>query len=141
MAPESIPRFDTSAALTALVERPKAGGQAAAFLRQLGERMRPEDVAALVIEHCFSELQVRRAVYAGVEPEDGSLAVRFAVGFEAAVDQRVPLSADLPLVRATLEGTVITLDPGALRTCGFDLRVGGDGDPGYAAVVPLAALP
>ncbi len=127
---------------TAPRDAPPAEGSAAAmtlFWRRAAERTRPEDVAALLVDECFARLDCRRAFYAAVE-KDGTLAVRFASGFEGLALARLPLSADeMPLVAAALAGQVAPLDHDQLVASGLPAAV--VPDPANAVAVPLVAVP
>src|SRR5438445_40872 len=81
----------------------------------------PVVVAALIGEECLTVFGARRALFASVDPQEGVLGVRFAVGFDVSAGLHVPLSSDsLPVVASLLSGSAIALDPEGLLRCGLD---------------------
>jgi PAS domain S-box-containing protein len=115
----------------------------ASFVRRVGERGRPEDVAALVVEDCLTDFGARRALFAGVDAVDGALVARFTIGFDRATGSRASLASDdLPVVAAALRGQPVPLEGAALAACGIlGADAFGEAPPASGLIVPLVALP
>jgi PAS domain S-box-containing protein len=115
---------------------------ASSFFRRLGERGRPDDVAALLIEEAATALGCRRALYLGTEPKEGALTMRLAIGFDPGVRVTLPLAADdCPLVAAALRGKPVPLDARGLLGCGLPADAFSDPPPANGAMIPVPGLP